>query len=65
VRIDASSEASLQMESTPDSPTTASTTLVSLWQSGLMGLKADRDINWVKRRSTAVGYISNANYTTG
>lgn len=65
VRIDASSEASLQMDTAPDSPTTGSTTLVSLWQQGYMGLKADRDINWVKRRSTAVAYISNAKYTTG
>lgn len=65
VRIDASSEASLQMDTAPDSPTTASTTLVSLWQQGLMGLKADRDINWVKRRSTAVAFISSAKYTTG
>lgn len=65
VRIDASSEASLQMDTSPDSPTTGSTTLVSLWQQGYMGLKADRDINWVKRRSTAVAYISNAKYTTG
>jgi HK97 family phage major capsid protein/HK97 family phage prohead protease len=64
VRIDASSEASLQMETTPDSPTTASTTLISLWQQGLMGVKADRDINWTKRRSTAVGYISSAKYVT-
>ena len=65
VRIDASSEASLQMETTPDSPATASTTLVSLWQSNLMDVRADRDINWTKRRSTAVGYISSAKYVTG
>ncbi len=64
VRIDASSEASLQMETAPDSPTSGTTTLISLWQQGLMGIKADRDINWVKRRSTAVGYISNAKYVT-
>ena len=64
VRIDASSDASLQMETAPDSPTTASTTLISLWQQGLMGLKADRDVNWTKRRSTAVAFISSAKYTT-
>jgi HK97 family phage major capsid protein/HK97 family phage prohead protease len=64
VRIDASSEASLQMDTAPDSPTTGSTTLISLWQQGLMGVKADRDINWVKRRSTAVGFISSAKYVT-
>jgi hypothetical protein len=62
VSIDASQEATLQMDSAPDSPATASTTLVSLWQQGQIGIKADRWINWVKRRSTAVSYIQNAKY---
>lgn len=65
IRIDASSEASLQMDNSPDSPPTASTTFVSMFQSGMMAIKADRDINWAKRRSTCVQYISNANYVTG
>lgn len=65
VRIDASSEASLQMDNSPDSPPTASTTMVSMFQSNMVAIRADRDINWVKRRSTAVQYISSANYTTG
>jgi hypothetical protein len=65
VRIDASSEASLQMDNSPDSPPTASTTMVSMFQNGMMAIKADRDINWAKRRATAVQYISNANYVTG
>lgn len=64
VRIDASSEASLQMDSAPDSPTLGTTSLMSLWQQGMLGIKADRDVNWAKRRSTAVQYISNAKYTT-
>lgn len=64
IRVDASSEASLQMDTAPDSPTTGSTTLISLWQQGYMGIKADRDVNWVKRRSTSVAYISSAKYTT-
>jgi hypothetical protein len=62
VVIDASNQASVQMDTAPDSPPTASTTLVSLWQMNFVGLKAERWINWLKRRSTAVGYISNANY---
>jgi HK97 family phage major capsid protein/HK97 family phage prohead protease len=62
VNIDMSREASLQMESTPDSPATASTVLVSLWQHNMIAIKAERFINWVKRRSTAVGYISYAKY---
>ena len=63
VNIDMSREASLQMETTPDSPATASTTLVSLWQHNMIAIKAERFINWKKRRSAAVGYISYAKYT--
>lgn len=62
VVIDASNQASVQMDSAPDSPPSASTNMVSLWQMNYVGLRAERWINWLKRRSTAVGYISNANY---
>jgi HK97 family phage major capsid protein len=62
VTIDASREASLQMDSTPDSPTTGSTNLVSLWQQNMLGIRAEKEINWVKRRSTSVGFIQNAKY---
>jgi HK97 family phage major capsid protein/HK97 family phage prohead protease len=62
VTIDASREASLQMETAPDSPPTASTTLVSLWQHNMIAIKAERYINWAKARSTAVGFIQNAKY---
>ena len=62
VIVDASNQASVQMDSAPDSPPTASTTLVSLWQMNMTGIRAERWINWLKRRSTAVGYIQNAKY---
>ena len=62
VVIDASNQASVQLDTAPDSPPTASTNMVSLWQMNMTGLRAERWINWLKRRSTAVGYISNANY---
>jgi HK97 family phage major capsid protein len=62
VSIDASQEASLQMDTAPDSPATASTTFVSLWQQNQIGIRAERYINWAKRRSTAVQYIQNAKY---
>jgi HK97 family phage major capsid protein/HK97 family phage prohead protease len=60
--IDASNQASLQMDTTPDSPPTGSTNLVSLWQMNMTGIKAERWINWLKRRSTAVSYIQGAKY---
>jgi HK97 family phage major capsid protein len=62
VTVDASREASLQMDSSPDSPTTGSTNLLSLWQQNMIGIRAEKEINWVKRRSTSVGFISYANY---
>jgi HK97 family phage major capsid protein len=55
--IDASMEASLQMD---DAPSTGAQSLVSLWQNGLMGLKVDRWIFWTKRRAQAVQYIDGA-----
>jgi HK97 family phage major capsid protein len=62
VVIDASNQASVNMDSAPDSPPTASTNMVSLWQMNMTGLRAERWINWLKRRSTAVQYIDNAAY---
>jgi HK97 family phage major capsid protein/HK97 family phage prohead protease len=62
VTIDASREASLQMDSAPDSPATASTIMVSMFQQNQVAIRAERYINWAKRRSTAVSYISNAKY---
>ncbi|WLA80300.1 phage major capsid protein [Bradyrhizobium elkanii] len=62
VTIDASQEASLQMDTAPDSPATASTTFVSMFQQNMVAIRAERYINWAKRRSTAVAYIQNAKY---
>lgn len=62
VNIDVSREASLQMNTAPDSPETASTILVSLWQRNMIALKAERFITWKKRRSTAVQLISHTKY---
>lgn len=62
VDVDISTEASLQMDSAPDSPNTASTVLVSLWQNNLVGIRCERFINWVKARTTSVYYITGANY---
>jgi HK97 family phage major capsid protein/HK97 family phage prohead protease len=63
VIIDASNQASVQMDTAPDSPPTASTALISLWQMNFTALRAERWINWKKRRSTAVAFIQNAKYS--
>ena len=62
VEIDISREASLQMDTAPDSPTTASTVLVSLWQRNMVAIKAERFITWKKLRTGCVQYISNGKY---
>lgn len=61
--IDASNQASVQMDTAPDSPPVGTTTLVSLWQMNMTGIRAERWINWKKRRSTAAQYIQNALYS--
>lgn len=57
--LDVSREASLQMDS---SPTTGAAELVSLWQHNMVGIRAERFINWGKRRDGVVQYIDSANY---
>lgn len=63
VNIDMSREASLQMESAPDSPTTASTVMVSMFQQNMVAIKAERFITWKKARSGAVQYIQGGRYS--
>lgn len=62
VLLDASREASLEMESAPTNPVTASTVMVSLWQHNMVGIRAERFINWAKRRNGVVQFIDSANY---
>lgn len=62
VEVDVSTEASIEMSTTPTDPVTSSTVLVSLWQQNLVGIRAERMINWVKRRPQAVQYISAGKY---
>lgn len=63
VTIDVSREASLQMNDAPDSPETASTVLVSLWQRNMVAFKAERYITWKKGRTGAVQFINYARYS--
>lgn len=58
IELAMSTEASLQMDSAPDNPTSATTVLVSLWQRNLVGFRAERTINWARRRPAAVAHLS-------
>lgn len=62
VSIDVSREASLLMDTSPDSPESASSIPINLWQHNMVGVKAERFINWLKRRANAVAYIEGAHY---
>lgn len=62
VAIDISREASVQMDSEPTDPTADSTVLISLWQRNLIGIKAERFVNWTKARSTSVSWINSVNW---
>jgi HK97 family phage major capsid protein/HK97 family phage prohead protease len=60
VTIDASREATLQMDS---APVAANPATFSLWQNNCVGIRAERWITWRRRRPEAVAYITGANYT--
>jgi hypothetical protein len=62
IEVDISREASLQMSDSPDSPETASTVPVSLWQRNMVAIKAERFITWTKKHTTSVQFIQNAKY---
>lgn len=62
VEVDISTEASIQMSTAPDDPASASTVMVSAFQQNLVLVRAERMINWVKRRDAAVQYIKAAKY---
>jgi len=58
VNIDVSREATVEMNTTPTSPISAASVYVSLWQANLIGLRAERFINWKRARTTAVVYTT-------
>jgi HK97 family phage major capsid protein/HK97 family phage prohead protease len=62
VSIDVSREASLQMDSAPTAVPDATTVLVSLWQNNLVGLRAERFVNWKRAIDAGVQYVNGADY---
>src|SRR6185312_4434008 len=55
VDVQASNEASLQMDSAPATPPAP---LVSLWQQNMLGIRAEQYQYWTRRHDKVVGYIS-------
>jgi HK97 family phage major capsid protein/HK97 family phage prohead protease len=64
VTVDASREASLQMLDNPtnSSATATATTMVSMFQTNSIALRAERFINWAKARTTAVVFMDDVNW---
>ena len=60
VNIDVSREATIQMDSAPDDPVVDATVLTSFWQQNLVGLRAERFINWARGRDASVQYVVQA-----
>jgi len=58
VNIDVSREATVEMNTVPTSPISAASVYVSLWQANLIGLRAERYINWKRAKTTAVVYTT-------
>lgn len=54
IAIDMSTEASVQMN---DAPQAGAQSLVSLWQNNLIGIRAERYINWKPRRASSLGTV--------
>jgi HK97 family phage major capsid protein len=63
--VDMSDQASLEMADNPahNSTTPTPAQLVSLWQTNSVGFRAEREINWAKRRAQAVAYVSGVDYS--
>ncbi|EIC82158.1 phage major capsid protein [Serratia sp. M24T3] len=65
VAVDMSREASLEMESDPTGDSTVPTgvEMVSMFQTNSVAIRAERWINWKRRRTAAVAVITGVNYS--
>jgi HK97 family phage major capsid protein len=64
VTLDASREASIEMSDAPSGAAGTGTgaSLVSMYQTNSIAVRAERYINWLKARTTAVSFIDDANW---
>lgn len=66
IDVSMSDSATIEQNDAPqgagDTPTAASATLMSLWQTDQVGFKVVRRINYAKRRTSAVAYLADAEY---
>ncbi len=64
VRVDASGDASIQMSDAPtnDASTGTGQSLVSMYQTNSIAVRAEQYVNWAKLRSSAVVYMDDVNW---
>ena len=64
VAIDTSQEASLEMSDAPthDSSTPTAVSLVSMFQTNSVAVRAERIINWMRGRTQSVAYLTSADW---
>jgi HK97 family phage major capsid protein/HK97 family phage prohead protease len=64
VTVDASEEASLEMSDAPtgDSGAPTAASMVSMFQTNSVAIRAERTINWARRRATSVAYITGVDW---
>lgn len=60
ISVDMSTEASLQMDDAPtaNSGTGVGAAMVSLWQTNSVAFRAEREVNWARRRTGSVAYLT-------
>ncbi|MBR1154512.1 phage major capsid protein [Bradyrhizobium sp. JYMT SZCCT0428] len=58
VEFRTSTEGTIEMVDTPDSPTTGATVQTSLWQRNLIAIGVNRFIRWQRRRDGAAAFLS-------
>lgn len=65
LQLDMSDQASLEMADNPaaNSTTPTAAQLVSMWQTNSVAFRAERFINWSRRRAAAVAYVTAADYS--
>lgn len=64
VSVDASMEASLEMSDAPahDSITPTAAQMVSMFQTNSVAIRAERTINWARRRTQSVAYLTGVDW---
>jgi HK97 family phage major capsid protein/HK97 family phage prohead protease len=64
IQVDMSREASLEMADNPahDSSTPTGASLVSMFQTNSVAIRAEQTINWARRRASAVAYLTSVSW---